>query len=270
MDATQEGGGALYTWILLPQQKLCIQNRVQLQKGNNQSIRLACWTACHLAPQTPFIGDSESSPTSYTILGSEQTEANKLPSSYKNNLGLFIRAFGRWFGSTFLNVAACPSERCSYLSAVITLPLPVRVKGHSDRSSRNKAEYQREESRNSRLREEETDRRNQPGEVSTRRAGRSRGRYKWHEGKKRRNAQRRREAKRTFIKRLPLCPLWPQAECKPKKLLVVQVKLERHRLHSCCGRVLRRVCTPPWCPTAAAVDAAGGLAKKASKSAPES
>jgi len=50
-------------------------------------------------------------------------------------------------------------KRCSYLSSVSALPLspllPARVKGHTDRLARKKTEYQREESRNSRLRGEE-------------------------------------------------------------------------------------------------------------------
>lgn len=81
---------------------------------------------------------------------------------------------------------------------------------------------------------------------------------------------RRRDANVQTSLMLPLGPLWPQAEWKLRKVLVFQVRMERHRSRSCCGCGPRHVCTLPWFLKTAAVDAAGGSVKKVLMSTPES
>lgn len=98
----------------------------------------------------------------------------------------------------------------------------------------------------------------------------------WQVGKDARAARKQapevtRRSTNTHVSvRLPLVPLWRQAEWGPRKVLVFLARTERRCSCSCsgCGRL--RVCTLPWFPKTAAEGAAGGSVRKASTSTPAS
>lgn len=65
---------------------------------------------------------------------------------------------------------------------------------------------------------------------------------------------------------VPLAPLWTQAGWE---VLLFQVAMEARCPCSCCG-CDRGACRRPWCSKAAAAGEAGGWAKRAWRSTPES
>lgn len=69
---------------------------------------------------------------------------------------------------------------------------------------------------------------------------------------------------------LPLCPLWLRAGWRSRVVLGSLVCAGGRRWRSCCGCGPLCVCAIPWFLGTAAVDGAGGLARRVSRSTPES